>query len=95
MERYGIILGIYLNKDGRAAWLYDVTTNKDKKIMHFCLIDYFAYGHHSFHKDRLTQEKFTVSEEELYELVEHKKRYEEKWQFIGRVVKQGEYYQVV
>lgn len=96
MEKYGIILGVYVHKSGKVAWLYDVTkTDENENLLHFQVIDYFLYGLHSFHKDRLTNEIFSMSDADLYEIVEHKNRYEEVWQFIGRVVPQGDYYQVI
>jgi len=95
MDKHGFTLGIYLHHTGAGAWLYDVTEKDNAYLLHFHPIENFYNGFHSFTADRVSDETFTLPDEDLYNTVRHKNRDREEWLFLGRLVRQGEFYQIV
>lgn len=83
-------LGLYMHYEGRVVWVYDIVDGvaRAHKLIHF------YYGTHSF-SDEHIDGFISFPAEELNEIITHKNRLTEVWTFLGRIVPQGMFFQVV
>lgn len=96
MDKYDVTLGVYLHyKDKKIVWLRDVDLVDSQRVLQLSLIEHFLPGFHSFKAENISDEPFHESFESFFSFVHHKNKEVEKWTFMGRVVPQGMFYQII